>query len=126
MEKLLFNTLSKQAKELQKTAENALYSFVNNQPNKMYQTANISDEDIIFTYDNETFAFVGCFIDKTKGTFSSTLNKGLKLLGYKIETKETINIISYKELYEIELYNIDNVQLLNVIQYINKREFSED
>lgn len=125
MEKLLFNTVSKQAKELQKTAENALYAFVNNQPNKMYQTAVINDEDVILTFDNEMYAFVGCFIDKTKKTFSATLNKGLKLLGYKIETG-TINTISYKELFEIELYNIDNIQLLNVVQYINQREFSDD
>lgn len=125
MEKILFNTLSKQAKELQKTAEKTLYAFVNNQPNKMYQTADINDEDIILTFDNEMYAFVGCFIDKTKNTFSTTLNKGLKLLGYKIETR-LINNISYKELFEIELYNIDNIQLLNVIQYINQREFSED
>lgn len=125
MEKLLFNTLSKQAKELQKTAENALYAFVNNQPNKMYQTAVINDEDVILTFDNEMYAFVGCFIDKTKNTISSALNKGLKLLGYKIETG-VINTISYKELFEIEFYNIDNIQLLNVVQYINQREFSDD
>nr|DAD66610.1 MAG TPA: hypothetical protein [Myoviridae sp. ctPuP5] len=125
MEKLLFNTVSKQAKELQKTAENALYAFVNNQPNKMYQTAVINDEDVILTFDNEMYAFVGCFIDKTKNTLSSALNKGLKLLGYKIETG-TINTISYKELFEIELYNIDNIQLLSVVQYINQREFSDD
>lgn len=124
MERILFNTLSKQTKELQKTAENTLYAFVNNQPNKMYQTAVINDEDVILTFDNEMYAFVGCFIDKTKNTFSSALNKGLKLLGYKIETG-TINTISYKELFEIELYNIDNIQLLNVVQYINQREFSE-
>ena len=124
MEKLLFNTLSKQAKELQKTAENTLYAFVNNQPNKMYQTAVINDEDVILTFDNEMYAFVGCFVDKTKNTLSSALNKGLKLLGYKIETG-VINTISYKELFEIELYNIDNIQLLNVVQYINQREFSE-
>lgn len=125
MEKLLFNTLSKQTKELQKTAENTLYAFVNNQPNKMYQTAVINDEDVILTFDNEMYAFVGCFVDKTKNTLSSALNKGLKLLGYKIETG-TINVISYKELFEIELYNIDNMQLLNVVQYINQREFSDD
>lgn len=125
MERILFNTLSKQTKELQKTAENTLYAFVNNQPNKMYQTAVINDEDVILTFDNEMYAFVGCFIDKTKNTFSSALNKGLKLLGYKIETG-TINTISYKELFEIELYNIDNIQLLNVVQYINQREFSDD
>lgn len=125
MEKLLFNTVSKQTKELQKTAENTLYAFVNNQPNKMYQTAVINDEDVILTFDNEMYAFVGCFVDKTKNTLSSALNKGLKLLGYKIETG-TINVISYKELFEIELYNIDNMQLLNVVQYINQREFSDD
>lgn len=125
MERILFNIISKQAKELQKTAENTLYAFVNNQPNKTYQTDNINDEDVILSFDNEMFAFVGCFIDKTKGTFSSALNKGLKLLGYKIETG-TINTISYKELFEIELYNIDNIQLLNVVQYINQREFLED
>lgn len=125
MEKLLFNTVSKQTKELQKTAENTLYAFVNNQPNKMYQTAVINDEDVILTFDNEMYAFVGCFVDKTKNTLSSALNKGLKLLGYKIKTG-TINVISYKELFEIELYNIDNMQLLNVVQYINQREFSDD
>ena len=125
MERILFNTVSKQAKELQKTTENTLYAFVNNQPNKMYQTTVINDEDVILTFDNEMYAFVGCFIDKTKNTFSSALNKGLKLLGYKIETG-TINTISYKELFEIELYNIDNIQLLNVVQYINQREFSDD
>lgn len=121
MKKLLFNTLSKQIKELEKTAKNTILALLNEIPNKTYQTDKIDEERIIITYDNEKFAFVGCYIDETKGTFTSTLNNGLKLLGYNITSK-----ILYNELYEIELFNIDNVQLLNVISYINEIEFSED
>lgn len=86
---------------------------MNEIPNKTYQTDKIDEERIIITYDNEKFAFVGCYIDETKGTFTSTLDN--------ITSK-----ILYNELYEIELFNIDNVQLLNVISYINEIEFSED
>lgn len=63
---------------------------------------------------------------QTKRTFTSTLNNGLKLLGYKIVGDNITSKILYNELYEIELFNIDNVQLLNVISYINEIEFSED
>lgn len=126
MKKLLFNTLSKQIKELEKTAKNTILALLNEIPNKTYQTDKIYEERIIITYDNEKFAFVGCYIDKTKGTFTSTLNNGLKLLGYKIVGDNITSKILYNELYEIELFNIDNVQLLNVISYINEIEFSED
>lgn len=119
MKKLLFNTLSKQIKELEKTAKNTILALLNEIPNKTYQTDKIDEEKIIITYDNEKFAFVGCYIDKTKGTF--------KLLGYKIiNDDDMISEILYNKLYEIELFNIDNIQLLNVIKYINEIEFSED
>ena len=126
MKKLLFNTLSKQIKELEKTAKNTILALLNEIPNKTYQSDKIDEEKIIITYDNEKFAFVGCYIDETKGTFTSTLNNGLKLLGYKIVDDNITSKILYNELYEIELFNIDNVQLLNVISYINEIEFSED
>lgn len=126
MKKLLFNTLSKQIKELEKTAKNTILALLNEIPNKTYQTDKIDEERIIITYDNEKFAFVGCYIDETKSTFTSTLNNGLKLLGYKIVGDNITSKILYNELYEIELFNIDNVQLLNVISYINEIEFSED
>lgn len=123
MKKLLFNTLSKQIKELEKTAKNTILALLNEIPNKTYQTDKIDEEKIIITYDNEKFAFVGCYIDKTKGTFTY----GLKLLGYKIiNDDDMISEILYNKLYEIELFNIDNIQLLNVIKYINEIEFSED
>lgn len=93
MKKLLFNTLSKQIKELEKTAKNTILALLNEIPNK---------------------------------TYTSTLNNGLKLLGYKIVGDNITSKILYNELYEIELFNIDNVQLLNVISYINEIEFSED
>lgn len=105
MKKLLFNTLSKQIKELEKTAKNTILALLNEIPNKTYQ----SDK-----------------IDEEKGTFTSILNNGLKLLGYKIVGDNITSKILYNELYEIELFNIDNVQLLNVISYINEIEFSED
>lgn len=127
MKKLLFNTLSKQIKELEKTAKNTILALLNEIPNKTYQTDKIDEEKIIITYDNEKFAFVGCYIDKTKGTFTYNLYDGLKLLGYKIiNDDDMISEILYNKLYEIELFNIDNIQLLNVIKYINEIEFSED
>lgn len=126
MKKLLFNTLSKQIKELEKTAKNTILALLNEIPNKTYQSDKIDEEKIIITYDNEKFAFVGCYVDETKVTFTSTLNNGLKLLGYKIVGDNITSKILYNELYEIELFNIDNVQLLNVISYINEIEFSED
>lgn len=126
MKKLLFNTLSRQIKELEKTAKNTILALLNEIPNKTYQTDKINEERIIITYDNEKFVFVGCYIDETKCTFTSTLNNGLKLLGYKIVDNNITSKILYNELYEIELFNIDNVQLLNVISYINDIEFSED
>lgn len=122
MEKILFNHLSKQVRELVKTAQISLISFLSNKANKTYQTDKIDTEKIIYTYDNETFAFVGCYLSTKKETISDTLNKGLKILGYKIVNEEIV----YKKLYEIELFDIDNVQLLNVIQYINEIEFSID
>lgn len=122
MEKILFNHLSKQVRELIKTAQISLISFLSNKANKTYQTDKIDAEKSITTYDNETFAFVGCYLSTKKETISNTLNKGLKLLGYKIVNEEIV----YKKLYEIELFDIDNVQLLNVIQYINEIEFSID
>lgn len=122
MEKILFNHLSKQVRELVKTAQISLISFLSDKPNKTYQTDKIDTEKIIYTYDNETFAFVGCYLSTKKETISDTLNKGLKLLGYKIVDEEIV----YKKLYEIELFDIDNVQLLNIIQYINEIEFSID
>lgn len=118
MEKLIFNTLSKQAKELEKTAKNTLIEFLNARKNKTYQTDKITEENRIFMYGGRSYAFVGCFIEKKE---AHNTHKGLKLLGYQIDNKTTE--ISYKELFEIELYNIDNVQLLNVIQFINEREF---
>lgn len=127
MKKLLFNTLSKQIKELEKTAKNTILALLNEIPNKTYQTDKIDEEKIIITYDNEKFAFVGCYIDKTKGTFTYNLHDELKLLGYKIiNDDDMISEILYNKLYEIELFNIDNIQLLNVIKYINEIEFSED
>lgn len=128
MKKLLFNTLSKQIKELEKTAKNTILALLNEIPNKTYQTDKIDEEKIIITYDNEKFAFAGCYIDKTKGTFTYNLHDGLKLLGYKIinDDDDMISEILYNKLYEIELFNIDNIQLLNVIKYINEIEFSED
>lgn len=127
MKKLLFNTLSKQIKELEKTAKNTILALLNEIPNKTYQTDKIDEEKIIITYDNEKFAFVGCYIDKTKGTFTYNLHDRLKLLGYKIiNDDDMISEILYNKLYEIELFNIDNIQLLNVIKYINEIEFSED
>lgn len=126
MKKLLFNTLSKQIKELEKTAKNTILALLNEIPNKTYQTNKIDEERNITTYDNEKFAFVGCYIDKTKGTFTHNLHDGLKLLGYKIINDDMTSEILYNKLYEIELFNIDNIQLLNVIKYINEIEFSED
>lgn len=127
MKKLLFNTLSRQIKEFEKTAKNTILALLNEIPNKTYQTDKIDEERIIITYDNEKFAFVGCYIDKTKGTFTYNLHDGLKLLGYKIiNDDDMISEILYNKLYEIELFNIDNIQLLNVIKYINEIEFSED
>ena len=91
MKKLLFNTLSKQIKELEKTAKNTILALLNEIPNKTYQTDKIDEEKIIITYDNEKFAFVGCYIDKTKGTFTYNLHDGLKLLGYKIINDDDMN-----------------------------------
>ena len=67
MKKLLFNTLLKQIKELEKTAKNTILALLNEIPNKTYQTDKTDEERIIITYDNEKFAFVGCYIDETKG-----------------------------------------------------------
>lgn len=122
MEKILFNHLSKQVRELVKTAQISLISFLSDKPNKTYQTDKIDTEKIIYTYDNETFAFVGCYLSTKEKNLSDMVNKGLKLLGYKIVNEEIV----YKKLYEIELFDIDNVQLLNIIQYINEIEFSID
>lgn len=122
MEKVLFDHLSKQVKELVRTAQNSLISFLNNKDNKTYQTDNIDIKKSITTYNNETFAFVGCYLSTKKETISYVLSKGLKVLGYKIVDEE----VMYGELCEIELFDIDSIQLLNVIQYINEIEFSTD
>lgn len=123
MEKLIFNTLSKQAKELEKTAKNSLIEFLNKRTNKTYQTDKITQKNRILLYGGSKYAFVGCFIEKKE---VRRTHKGLKLLGYEIRPLEFNDTIDYRKLCEIELYDIDNVQLLNVIQFINEREFSED
>ena len=88
-------------KELEKTAKNTILALLNEIPNKTYQTDKIDEERIIITYDNEKFAFVGCYIDETKGTFTSTLNNGLKQAekkfyagNYKESLEQAINSIS--------------------------------
>lgn len=116
----MFNHLSKQVKELVITAKNSLISFLSDKHNKTYQTDKIDTERIIYTYDNETFAFVGCYLSANERNLSDMINKGLRLLGYKVVNEEIV----YEKLYEIELFDIDNVQLLNIIQYINEIEFS--
>ena len=47
MKKLLFNTLSKQIKELEKTAKNTILALLNEIPNKTYQNDKIDEERII-------------------------------------------------------------------------------
>lgn len=122
MEKVLFNSLSKQASELKKTAVNTLIAYVSNYPNKTYLINNINDNDIITTYDIGKYAFVGCSI-KTKNISSANIPyEELMLLGYRIEE----DTILFDELYELSLWQFDNIQLLNFIQYINEKEFSDD
>lgn len=123
MKKLLFNTLSRQVKDLQKTARNTILRLLSELPNKTYKTDKIDIDRDIFTFDSERYAFVGCYIHE----FENSGNYyRLKLLGYKIYNDGVNDNVLNDKLCEIELYNIDNIQLLNIITYINEIEFSEN
>lgn len=109
MKKILFNTLSRQIKELKRTAYHTLYAFLESVENNKYIVSNIDEENYFITDDGERLIFVGAYIDRVE-------NK-VKLQGkYSINDKVT---------YSYSLLEVGEVQLLAIIQYINEQNFTE-